>query len=63
MVTTNDYAEQINWMCEQIKELREKMDDMKLKLDINNRRVDELWGQNFDRLLRLLKLEEAHEQG
>lgn len=49
-----DYIEQIDWMCEQIK-------DMKFKLDINNRRVDEIWGKGFDHHLRLLKLEEAHE--
>ena len=47
-----DYLEQIDWMCEQIK-------DMKFKLDINNRRVDEIWGKGFDHHLRLLKLEEA----
>jgi hypothetical protein len=62
MVTTDEYIEQIDWMCEKIKELREKIADMKLSLDINNRRVDEIWGKGFDHHLRLLKLEEAYEQ-
>lgn len=59
-MSVDDYIEQIDWMCEQIKELREKMDDMKILLDINNRRVDEIWGKGLDHHLRLLKLEEAH---
>ena len=85
-----DYTEQIDSICDKIKELTDivelmnkqseklimeiqglrlreetavrRLDDMKLSLDINNRRVDEIWGKGFDHHLRLLKLEEAQEK-
>jgi hypothetical protein len=47
--------------------LWEKVDILEQAIDANTlgitvRRVDELWGKGFDHHLRLLKLEESHEQ-
>jgi ribosomal protein S10 len=53
--TSEDNTEQIDWMCEQIKSLTERM-------DITIRRLDELFPHRLDHHLRLLKLEEAHER-
>lgn len=49
-----DNTEQIDWMCEQIKSLTERM-------DITIRRLDELFPDRINHHLRLLKLEEAKE--
>ena len=49
-----DSTEQIDWMCDQIKLLTER-------LDITIRRLDELLPDRINHHLRLLKLEEAHE--
>jgi hypothetical protein len=76
MVTTDEYVEQIDWMCEQIKDMQEKhmnlfdringqsvlIQTLIERMDITTRRLDELYPDRMNHHLRLLKLEEAHEQ-